>query len=100
MEEMDKSTVVNEDYNNIRLDSIPYLLNERGLKILNNMGINTVGELFAVSDNKDFDETLLNESISSYQEIFGVIRLLKCKYLGIDPLFDFDSFDNNQVHSK
>lgn len=100
MEEMDKSTVVNEDYNNIRLDSIPYLLNERGLKILNNMGINTVGELFAVSDNKDFDETLLNESISSYQEIFGVIRLLKCKYLGIDPLFDFDSFDNNHVLVK
>ena len=88
---MENSNIVkDEDYKNIRLDLIPYLLNERGLEILKKMGISTIGELFAVSDDKDFDESLLNESVSSHQEIMGVIRLLKCKYLGIDPLFDFD----------
>ncbi len=94
----------NEEYQNIRLDSIPYLLNDRGLTILKDMGVNTVGELFAVSEDKDFDEALLKKSISSYQEIFGVIRLLKCKYLGIDPLFDYnydsDYFDNNHALVK
>ena len=89
-EDNNKTPNVDESYKSIKLDSIPYMFSERALNTLKKLNIETVGELFAVSEDQDMHAIFMNESASGYKEIVGVTRLLKCKYLGIDPLFEYD----------
>ena len=81
---------INLEYSSIRLESIAGLLTEASLKVLVEQNIVTVGDLLSVSDNNAFYGMVLNNPKATYKEIRGVIRLLKCKYLDIDPMITFE----------
>lgn len=81
---------INPEYASIRLESIEGLFTEESLKVLVKQNILTVGDLLSVSDNKAFYEMVLNNPKATYKEIRGAIRLLKCKYLDIDPMITFE----------
>lgn len=78
-----------EEYSDIKLNSLPGLLSETTLKLLNACGIITVGDLLQKSEDRDFHLMLLDEK-SVYKEFDAAIKLLKCKYLDIDPFIEFD----------
>lgn len=80
----------NPDYSSLRLESIAGLLTEASLKVLAEQNILTVGDLLSVSDNNAFYGMILNNPKATYKEIRGAIRLLKCKYLDIDPMITFE----------
>lgn len=81
---------INLEYSSIRLESIAGLLTKTSLKVLAEQNILTVGDLLSVSDNNAFHGMILNNSKATYKEIRGAIRLLKCKYLDIDPMITFE----------
>ena len=81
---------INPNYSSIRLESIAGLLTEASLKVLAEQNILTVGDLLGVSDNNAFYGMVLNNPKATYKEIRGAIRLLKCKYLDIDPMITFE----------
>lgn len=82
--------IVNNDDLNIRLEELQGLLTDNALKILINNNILTVKDLLEMSNNREFYSTILNERNSSYDEIVVAIKLLKCKFLDIDPFIDMD----------
>lgn len=59
------------------------------------MNIATLGELFELSEKNEFITCFIDTYATSsfgrvapiYQEIIGTIKMLKYKYLGIDPKF-------------
>lgn len=79
---------INEETMNIRLESLPELLTGRALKLLRNNNILTVGDLLNVSQNVGFYEKLLDDTKITYIEIRAALRLLKCKYMGVDPMIN------------
>lgn len=85
---------INPEYSSIRLESIAGLLTEASLKVLVEQNILTVGDLLSVSDNNAFYGIILNNPKATYKEIRGAIRLLKCKYLDIDPMITFEDTED------
>ena len=96
-EQLDFNTVVSPtpelnvepDSSNIRLESLSGLLTDASLKLLAQNNISTVGDLLKVSDNSALYGMILNNPKAVYTEIRGAIRLLKCKFMNIDPLIEF-----------
>jgi len=82
-----------QDYNNIRLESITGLLRERTLNTLIQNGIITVGNLFESYENNNI-LSFISADGSFYNEITSVVKLLKCKYLGVDPKINFNNGNN------
>ena len=81
----------NEEYLDIKLNSLSGLLSQSALSLLlSAFNIITVGDLLKKSEDRDFYLSLLNEK-SVYKEIEVAIKLLKCKYLDVDPYIEFDS---------
>ncbi len=83
--------VLNIDSNsaNIKLESLSGLLTGTALKLLSQNNIVTVGDLLTASDNSVLYDMILNDIKAVYIEIRGAIRLLKCKFMNIDPLIEF-----------
>lgn len=88
---------VNPEYSSIMLESIAGLLTEASLKLLADHNISTVGDLLSFSDNSAFYGMVLSNPKATYKEIRGAIRLLKCKYLNIDPMITFE--DTGDVYT-
>ena len=80
---------VNKDYSNIRLESLSGLFTDASLKLLASHDISTIGDLLSMSDNSTFQGMVLGNSEPAYLEITGAIKLLKCKYMNIDPMIYF-----------
>ena len=80
---------INSDYSNFRLESLSGLLTNVSLKALTEHNISTVGDLLNISDKSSLYNMLLNNPKGTYNEICGAIKLLKCKYMGIDPMINF-----------
>ena len=75
---------VNNSYSNIRLKAVSSVFScDRSLDYLKNKGIDTVGKLF----ERDCSVLALADS-NMHEDIMVAIRLLKCKYLGIDPYME------------
>lgn len=91
VETSEEELKLDEESANIRLDSIPELLTADALKLLNNKEIYTVGDLLEKSQNPEFSGEFIKGKL--IREVRGVINLLKCKYLNIDPLIDIYSDD-------
>ena len=88
---------IDSNYANIKLDSVKGLLSALPLKLLDSYNIKTVGDLINLSDNDDILKAILKYSEYPYEEIVGVIGLLRYKYLGIEPNIDFaDTGDINK----
>ncbi len=81
---------VDPKYSNIRLESLSGLFTRPALKVLVQNNIFTVYDLLTVSDDSKFYGMILNNPKAIYREIRGAIRLLKCKYLDIDPMINFE----------
>lgn len=81
---------VDSKYSDIRLGSLSGLFTKPALKVLVQNNIFTVYDLLTVSDNSEFYSIILNNPKAIYREIRGAIRLLKCKYLDIDPMITFE----------
>ena len=71
---------------NTRLESLEGLFTASTLKLLSEYNIFTVRDLLSISNNSDFYLEILNNPKEAYREIRGAIRLLKCKYMNIDPM--------------
>ena len=82
--------VIDPKYMEITLLSEGGFFTQNALKLLNCNGINTLYDLFKVSKNSDFYLAMLDNDRPVYREIRAAIRLLKCKYMGTDPLISFD----------
>ncbi len=82
---------LSDECSNIKLESINGLLTDDALKELMKKNIVTVGDLLKMPENEEYYNLLLNKKTTTYMEIRGVIRLLKCKYMDIDPMIDFES---------
>ena len=87
-----------QDYKNIRLESITGLLRERTLNTLIRNGIITVGNLFESYESNNF-LSFISVNGSLFHEITSVVKLLKCKYQGLDPKIDFN-YGNNRDFFK
>ena len=104
-EQLDFNAVVSETpklnldpkYSNIKLESLSGLLTVASLKLLLQNNIITVGDLLKVSDNSALYGMILNNPKSVYKEIRGAIRLLKCKFMNIDPLIEFVDTGNERA---
>lgn len=81
--------IVDSDYGNIRLESLSGLLTNNSLNFLSQYNIVTVGDILKVSDNSALYNIILNDTKEVYKQIRGAIRLLKCKFMNIDPLIEF-----------
>lgn len=87
----------NELYS-IKLSELDALFSTPAKKRIGTMNITTLGELFELSEKKEFITYFVDiytDSYSAvsplYQEIIGTVKLLKYKYLGIDPKFSKES---------
>lgn len=85
---------INPEYSNIKLESLVGLFTEASLKVLAEHNISTVGDLLSFSDNSAFYGMVLSNQKATYKEIRGAIRLLKCKYLDIDPMITFEDTED------
>ncbi len=93
------SVVSNEELKNIRLDSEEGLIYHGFLELLEEKGIITVGDLFEKAEDIDSLYRMLPPGESYITGISNIIKLLKCKYLNIDPKIDF-KLDNNIKYFK
>lgn len=95
---------INTNCSEIKLESLSGLLTDGSLKLLSKNNISTVEDLLNISDNNDLYNMLLNNSNTTCREILGAIRLLKCKYMGIDPMIIItdtkDDFKDMKVFGK
>ncbi len=95
---------ISSDYSDIKLESLSGLFTSASLNLLLQYDVSTVGGLLKVSDNSDFYGMLLNNSKAVYKEISGAIKLLRCKYMDIDPLIEFidtgDKYSDMKDFSK
>lgn len=83
-----------KNYSNIKLSSLTGLFcNSNALECLKNYGILTVGDLLQIAGDEDFYETLKTNK-NTYKDVMTAVRLLKCKYLDIDPLVTIEDGDS------
>ena len=73
---------------NVELESLVVLIDEHVIKELKKININTVGDLLNISQNIEFYNMLLN-SLPLRTHICTAVKLLKCKYMNIDPMIGF-----------
>lgn len=88
---------VNEDFINMRLNTIPTLFMNGTLAYLEERDIYTIGDLLNKTQNKEFNSEVLKDSVVFYKEITTALKLLKCKYLNIDPLVDLTINENTTM---
>lgn len=81
-------------YYSINIESLKGLFSTSLMNFLNDNKILTIGSLLEISCNNDFWNTLLDKDKILYYELLSVIKLLKCKYLGIDPNINISDDDN------
>ena len=87
-----------EDYltlNNISIEKIRYFFSSNVLRKLSQFNITNLADFLFFSDS-----TELNTFVGSvlYNEIKGTAKVLKCKFLYIDPMID--ELDNNPISEK
>lgn len=77
------------ELNHIKLDELECFFSTPARKIISQMNVSTLGELLSLSETKEFINYFIYDSSTKisplYQEIVGTLKLLKFKFLGIDP---------------
>lgn len=88
-------SIQSDKYNDLQIpiQSLTDILLESNIKILQDKKIVTLKDLFIAYDNGILG-TLIGETSSHYLKIMGATRLLRCKYLGVDPMIDENSGEN------
>ena len=79
----------NVNLKSLRLDAEKGLMSQRLLKVLENLGITTVGDLLEQTKNFDEFSKKLPNGQSIRKDMSNIIKLLKCKYLNEDPKINF-----------
>lgn len=83
-----------KNYSNIKLSSLTGLFcNSNALDFLKGYEIITVGDLLEKSVKEDFYKAL-KANKNTYRDVVNAIKLLKCKYLDVDPLIRIDEDDS------
>lgn len=79
---------------NINLNEIINFFGAEGKKVIAQMNVNSLGELIEVFESKEFITTFIRKNNHGslpvspvYQHMLGTIKILKLKYLGVDPNF-------------
>lgn len=83
-----------ENYKNIELSSLDYLFSNASTRVLCAWNIITIGDLF------EKYEDIYRFTGGTYNNISVAYRLLKCKYLGIDPEIEINDTDDISDISK
>ena len=84
---------INADYMNLRLNTFPTLFSNTTIEFFQENGVFTFGDLLNKNQDKEFNSEVLKASVLYYKEMTIGLKILKCKYLNIDPLVDL-SYDN------
>lgn len=93
------SEEIHGEFTKISIYDIPGFFSTDAIKVLRELEIYNVGDLFSKSSQPDFIINLGTKKVAS--EILSSIKLLKCKYLGEDPLIDeTDELDIKEICSK
>ena len=79
----------NVNLKSLRLDAEKGLMSQSLLKVLENLGITTVGDLLEQTKNFDEFSKRLPNGQSIRREMKNILMLLKCKYLNEDPKINF-----------
>lgn len=74
----------------ILIDDCTDLLSKQTINILKRKDINNLNELFYLYDSGRMAE-IFDPHKRQYSEMMGVAKLLKCKYLDVDPMIDENS---------
>lgn len=83
-----------KNYSNIKLSSLTGLFcNSNALEYLKNYCILTVGDLLTMAGEEEFNRELKSNK-NTYKDVINAVRLLKCKYLDIDPLVTIEDGDS------
>lgn len=77
-------------YPGIKIETLGGLLSETNISFLKKHGVMTIEDLLQKSQNRDLYKMILDENVSGYKEIDVAIKLIKCKYLDVDPMIEFD----------
>ena len=93
------SVASNEELKKIRLDSEEGLIYQGFLNLLEEKGIITVGDLFEKAEDMDSLYRILPPGESYITGISNILKLLRCKYLNVDPQINF-KLDNNIEYFK
>lgn len=84
-----KNTITSKSVD-ILIDDCTDLLSKQTINILKRKDINNLNELFYLYDSGRMAE-IFDPYKRQYSEMMGVTRLLKCKYLDVDPMIDENS---------
>ena len=83
------NNINNVNLKSLRLDAEKGLMSQSLLKVLENLGITTVGDLLEQTENFDEFSKKLPNGQSIRKDMLNIIKLLKCKYLNEDPKINF-----------
>ncbi len=86
------------DFSDIKLADMEYLFNKKIIEKLSRNGIVSIGQLLALGDNRERLNSLF--SGDARLEVMGTIRVLNCKFRGINPNLDLDSSDRVDMQSR
>lgn len=88
---LEKSSLMQESFANASLTEYPELFSNAVLKRMESMGVTTIGDLLLNVNNPMFMVRFMDKK-TYYREVDAAVRLLRCKFLGEDPLIDENDF--------
>ncbi|MBQ6841561.1 MAG: hypothetical protein IJO63_05580 [Bacilli bacterium] len=87
LEQFDEKQLLGQEVAAMQLTEFTSLFSAALLKRLQTLNINTVGDLLINVNNPTFMVHFMDKKIY-YREVEAAVRLLRCKFLGEDPLID------------
>ena len=79
-----------KDFERINLIDLNNFFIPEAIRLLNNLGVNNLSELFRLYDEGNFSSYFPSRY---YNHIFCGVKLLRCKFLDVDPLIDVENND-------
>ena len=88
-EDINYDANISPEIANIHIRDLYEFFSSNAQTTLEEAKIHTLGDLFKLSEKQDFARYFIDKK--AFNEIFGTAKILRCKFLGEDPLISIES---------